>query len=262
MPEQEIQYPVDFVDRLEILWGGGFLSPGGAEEVKAIVAGIDLTGKTVLDVGCGTGGVDIVLAGELNAGRVVAIDVQAELLDRARVRMTSAHSHLKARVEFYLVSSGPLNWPDKTFDVVFSKDSLIHIVDKLALYKEVLRVLKPGGVFAASDWLGGANTHSSADWQRFMELTQHSFHMATAAQAETMLRDAGFVNVTSVDRNEWYADFTKQEVRDLEGPLRTRLLEVVDEDVYQHWLKVRRALRDAVNAGAMRPTHLRGFKAL
>jgi phosphoethanolamine N-methyltransferase len=261
MPEQEIQYPVDFVDRLEILWGEGFLSPGGPEEVKAIVAGIDLTGKTVLDVGCGTGGVDIVLAGELNAGRVVAIDVQVELLDRARARMTSAHSHPKERVEFHLVSSGPLNWPDETFDVVFSKDSLIHIVDKRALYKEVLRVLKPGGVFAASDWLGGENTNSSVDWQRFMELTQHSFHMATASQAETMLRDAGFVSVTSVDRNEWYADFTKQEVRDLEGPLRARLLEVVDEGVYQHWLTVRRTLKDAVNAGAMRPTHLRGFKA-
>jgi SAM-dependent methyltransferase len=261
MPEQQIQYPADFVDRLEILWGEGFLSPGGPEEVKAIVAGIDLGGKSVLDVGCGTGGVDIVLAGELNAGRVVAIDVQAELLDRARARIKSTHSHLKEKLEFHLVSSGQLNWPNETFDVVFSKDSLIHVTDKLALYKEVLRVLRPGGVFAASDWLGGESTHSSPDWQLFMELTQHNFHMATAAEAETMLREAGFINVTSVDRNAWYADFTKEEVRDLEGPLRTRLLEVVDEDLYQYWLRVRRTLRDAVNAGAMRPTHIRGFKA-
>jgi SAM-dependent methyltransferase len=261
MPEQEIQYPADFVDRLEILWGEGFLSPGGPEEVRAIVAGIDLTGKSVLDVGCGTGGVDFVLAGELNASRVVAIDVQAELLDRAQARLESAQPHLAGKVEFHLVSLGPLNWPNETFDVVFSKDSLIHIRDKAAMYDEVLRVLKPGGVFTASDWLGGENTHSSPDWQRVIELTQHSFHMATAAEAETMLRAAGFVDVTSVDRNAWYSEFTKQEVRDLEGPLRERLLEVLHEDVYQHWLEVRRASRDAVNAGALRPTHLRGFKA-
>jgi 2-polyprenyl-3-methyl-5-hydroxy-6-metoxy-1,4-benzoquinol methylase len=229
--EQEIQYPADFVDRLEILWGEGFLSPGGPQEVRAIVAGIDLTGKSVLDVGCGTGGVDIVLAGELKASRVVAIDVQAELLDRAQARLESAQPHLAGRVEFHLVSLGPLNWPNETFDVVFSKDSLIHITDKAGMYDEVLRVLK------------------------------HSFHMATAAESETMLRAAGFVDVTSVDRNAWYSEYTKQEVRDLEGPLRERLLGVVDEDVYQHWLEVRRALRDAVNAGAMRPTHLRGFKA-
>jgi ubiquinone/menaquinone biosynthesis C-methylase UbiE len=146
MPEQEIQYPADFVDRLEILWGEGFLSPGGPEEVRAIVAGIDLTGKSVLDVGCGTGGVDFVLAGELNASRVVAIDVQAELLDRAQARLESAQPHLAGKVEFHLVSLGPLNWPNETFDVVFSKDSLIHIRDKAAMYDEVLRVLKPGGV--------------------------------------------------------------------------------------------------------------------
>jgi SAM-dependent methyltransferase len=261
MQEQEIRYPADFVDRLEILWGKGFLSPGGPEEVRAIVAGIDLAGKSVLDVGCGTGGVDVVLAGELNASRVIAIDVQADLLSRAQARVKSAQPHLAGKVEFHLVSPGPLNWPNATFDVVFSKDSLIHITDKAAMYEEVLRVLKPGGVFAASDWLGGENTHSSPDWRRFMELTQHSFHMATAAEAETMLRAAGFVDVTSIDRNAWYSAFTKQEVRDLEGPLRERLRQVVDEDVYQHWLEVRRALRDAVNAGAMRPTHLRGFKA-
>jgi phosphoethanolamine N-methyltransferase len=170
------------------------------------------------------------------------------------------HADLAGKVEFKLVSAGPLDWPNETFDVVFSKDSLIHITDKAATYDEVLRVLKPGGVFAASDWLGGENTHSSPDWRRCIELTQHNFHMATAAEAEAMLRASGFVDVSSVDRNAWYSEFTKQEVSDLEGPLRERLLEVVDEDVYQHWLEVRRALRDAVNAGAMRPTHLRGFK--
>ena len=260
MPAQEIVYPVDFVDRLEILWGEGFLSPGGPEEVRAIVAGISLTGKSVLDIGCGTGGVDFVLAGELNAGRVVAIDVQAELLSRAQGRLESAQPHLAAKVEFHLASGGRLNWPNETFDVVFSKDSLVHITDKASMYNEMLRVLKPGGVFTASDWFGGKNTSSSPDWQRFMELAQHSFHMATAVETETMLRAAGFVDVSSVDRNGWYSECTKQEVRDLEGPLRERILEVVDENVYQYWLGVRRALRDAVNAGAMRPTHLRGFK--
>ena len=48
--------------------------------------------------------------------------------------------------------------------------------------------------------------------------------------------------------------------RHLEGPLRGRLLEAVGEDLYLGWLEVRRALRDSVHVGALRPTHLRGFK--
>ena len=260
MSEQEMHYPDHFVDRLEILWGEGFLSPGGPKEVRAIAAGIDLTDKSVLDIGCGTGGVDFILAGELGATHVVAIDIESALLDRARVRLASSHPGLAERVEFQLVSPGPLNWPTATFDVVFSKDSMIHIPDKAAMYAEVFRVLKPGGVFAASDWLGGDNTSTSPEWQRFSKLAHLDFAMATASEVEAMLRDVGFANVSSVDRNAWYSEFTKQEVRDLEGPLRSRLLEAVGKDLYVRWLEVRGVLRDSVNVGALRPTHLRGFK--
>lgn len=50
-----IQYPDHFIERLHAVWGDGFLSPGGPEEVKEIVRDINLTGKTILDIGCGTG---------------------------------------------------------------------------------------------------------------------------------------------------------------------------------------------------------------
>ena len=255
----DTQYPEHFVDRLEILWGDGFLSPGGPEEVRAIVKGISLAQKEVLDIGCGTGGVDFVLAGDLDAGRVVAIDVEQTLLERARKRLTSSHPDLVGRVDFQLVTPGPLKLPESSFDVVFSKDALIHIPDKAAIYREIFRVLRPGGVFAASDWLAGQNM-SAPEWLRYRKLGHLDFAMATASEAEAMLHDAGFIDVSSVDRNGWYSEVTKQEVRDLEGPLRDRLLGVVDEDLYRHWLEVRRTLRDAVNIGALRPTYLRGYR--
>ena len=44
---------------------------------------------------------------------------------------------------------GPLPFTDASFDVVFSKDALLHVPDKDALFAEIFRVLKPGGVFAA-----------------------------------------------------------------------------------------------------------------
>ena len=48
---------------------------------------------------------------------------------------------------------GPLPFADASFDIVFSKDALLHVPDKDALFAEIFRVLKPGGVFAASDWM-------------------------------------------------------------------------------------------------------------
>ena len=84
MSNEQIQYPDEFINRLEILWGEGFLSPGGADEVKLIFDGIDLNNKSVLDIGCGTGGAEVVLAGELNIDRVVGIDVEPQLIERTK----------------------------------------------------------------------------------------------------------------------------------------------------------------------------------
>ena len=82
-----------------------------------------------------------------------------------------------------------------------------------------------------------------------------------AGETEAAMRAVGFQDVSTVDRNAWYAPLTKHEVSQLEGPLRERIIEVSDEATYAHWINVRRTLRDSVLEGALRPTHLRGFKA-
>ena len=146
-----MQYAKNFTDALQFMWGEGFLSPGGPEEVAEMVAGIDLAGKRVLDIGSGLGGVDALLVTRHGAAQVVGIDVEPQLVEAARALV--AGKGLTERVTFQLVEPGPLPFLDASFDVVFSKDAMVHIADKAALYAEVLRVLKPGGWFTAADWL-------------------------------------------------------------------------------------------------------------
>ena len=93
-------YPQHFVDRLHIVWGNGFLSPGGPQEVMKIVDGLDFSGKSVLDVGCGSGGPAIVLAQETDASLIVAIDIQQALLDQAASFARKAT--VSSRLEFKL----------------------------------------------------------------------------------------------------------------------------------------------------------------
>ena len=258
MEETNIQYPAEFTDRLEVLWGEGFLSPGGPEEVREILNSIELQGKSVLDIGCGTGGVEVVLAKELGAGQVVGIDVEPQLIERSQQRMEQ-HG-LQDRVSLKLVTPGPFDFPDNHFDIVFSKDSMIHIADKNALFKEVLRVLKPSGQFAASDWLVGEDAESSTEWKTLQHVAHLNFEVATAQKCEDSLIRAGFGEVRTRDRNAWYAPVTQHELEQLEGPLRDEILSIATEESYQNWMKVRRALRDATKAGVLRPTHLFGTK--
>jgi len=258
MSEANIQYPPEFTNRLEVLWGEGFLSPGGAEEVREILKSIDLKGKSVLDIGCGTGGVEVVLAKVLCAGSVTGIDVEPQLIDCSQQRIEQ--HRLQDRVSLKLVKPGPFDFPDNHFDVVFSKDSMIHIADKNALFKEVLRVLKPGGQFAASDWLVGEDAESSTEWKTLQHVAHLNFEVATARICESSLTQAGFDEVRTRDRNDWYVPITQHELEQLEGPLREDILAIATEESYQNWLGVRRALRDATHAGALRPTHLFGTK--
>src|SRR5579859_556937 len=69
------EYDEAMVAALELLWGEGFLSPGGPAEIAEILKGGSIAGKSVLDIGCGIGGIDLLLATQYNATRVIGIDI-------------------------------------------------------------------------------------------------------------------------------------------------------------------------------------------
>ncbi|HCH99470.1 MAG TPA: SAM-dependent methyltransferase, partial [Alphaproteobacteria bacterium] len=62
MTDEEMLYDDVHIALLEDIWGEGFLSPGGPDEVARVLEGLDLSGKTVLDIGCGSGAIAVLLA--------------------------------------------------------------------------------------------------------------------------------------------------------------------------------------------------------
>ena len=91
----------------------------------------------MLDIGCGTGGPAIVLARDFGA-KMVCVDVEEQLL--ARARRNAGEAGVSERIEFKLVSLGPLPFDDGVFDMVFNKESMLHIPIKRALFADVFRV--------------------------------------------------------------------------------------------------------------------------
>jgi phosphoethanolamine N-methyltransferase len=255
----DIQYPDEFIDRLHVVWGQGFLSPGGPEEVREIVRGLDLEGKALLDIGCGTGGPASVLAKETGA-LVTGLDVEPQLLERAR--RTAEAAGVADRISFILAEPGPLPFEAARFDVVFSKDALIHIPDKRALYGEILRVLKPGGIFAASDWLAGAAAMDDPAFRRYVDLGHLKFTMATAEETAAIMRESGFAEVATRDRNAWFKEVSAREAAAIAGPLREQIIAVSDVQIYERWRDGRKALAEATAQGSLRPTHLRATRPL
>ncbi|MCL5778273.1 methyltransferase domain-containing protein [Limibaculum sp. FT325] len=203
---------------LERLWGEGYLSPGGVDEIRRTLSGIDLAGKTVLDIGCGAGGITVELARTFGAAHVIGIDVEEPGCATARRRVAKAG--LDGRVEIRKVEPGPLPLPDASVDVVFSKDSIVHIHDKDFLAREVFRVLKPGGWFAASDWLISHDGEPSPEMKTYLAAEDLDFGMASPRRYREALAAAGFTDIVLDNRNPFFRVEMRKDLARLEGPER------------------------------------------
>jgi cyclopropane fatty-acyl-phospholipid synthase-like methyltransferase len=143
-------------------------------------------GQRVLDIACGFGGTLRTLA-RLGCD-VKGIDISENCVNRARA--AAAEAGLDDRVDVAVGDFHDIDGEADSWDAVVCQEAIIHSDDRPKVFKEVFRILRPGGVFAFSDILTGENADTSMVAAAFARLGASVG--ATVDLYEEMARAAGF----------------------------------------------------------------------
>ncbi|KAJ0232496.1 Phosphoethanolamine N-methyltransferase 1 [Hirschfeldia incana] len=204
-----VQYKSNGILRYERVFGQGYVSTGGFETTKEFVAMMELKpGQKVLDAGCGIGGGDFYMAETFDV-HVVGIDLSVNMISFALERAIG----LNCSVEFEVADCTTKTYPDNSFDVIYSRDTILHIQDKPALFKKFFKWLKPGGRVLITDYCKSAETPSPT----FAEyIKQRGYDLHDVQAYGQMLKDAGFEDVIAEDRTDQFVRVLRRELEKVE----------------------------------------------
>ena len=102
----EGEYSKKQINTLEMIWGEGFLSPGGYDEIDLVLNNKSIENMTILDIGCGAGSAAFHFIKNHSVGHVTAVDVEKEVIDRAN-ELKIKYNYEKL-VNFKVIEPGPL----------------------------------------------------------------------------------------------------------------------------------------------------------
>lgn len=180
----------------------------------------DLQPKQILDLGCGTGNLTEAALKHYPDATIHALDISADILNECRVRFAGHHN-----IRYHQQDFSQLDFADESFDLVISSIAIHHIQDpeKVALYRKVYRLLRPGGVFVFADQTRGITGEiyqkhisrwkeeafklgsTEADWNLWMEHQDaHDYHTPVGWHLKE-LEDTGFGLVDVIWKNIMWA---------------------------------------------------------
>lgn len=176
--------------------------------------------KTILELGCGTGNLSLLLAENFPDATLTLVDASSEMIEITEARLKEKFLAHAQRANFMLAKFEDLNFEEKSFDLVTSCISLHHVKDKETVYEKIFNSLRTHGTFRFADQMRGASVwNHDKNWQRWLEFcrepencdeeeTQSLLDHAAAhdyytplAEHFRMLTDVGFKNVDCVWRN-------------------------------------------------------------
>jgi phosphoethanolamine N-methyltransferase len=202
------QYSRTGILRYEKIFGHGYVSTGGHETTEYLCSKLDgalRPGSRVLDVGSGIGGAAFHLAGTYGAV-VTGVDLSPEMINIALERAREANAPPSVRSILGDILTYPFEGP---FDVIWSRDALMHLPDKAGLFSRLYGLTAPGGQLVITDYAKGVGDRSP-EFRSYIEST--GYHVVDPASYGKLLEGAGYSDVVVEDATDRFVEILEREL--------------------------------------------------
>ncbi len=162
----------------------------------------------VLDLGCGTGNLIFEAARRWPGAKLTGLDGSVGMLKVVQREQANLPGSTRARLSFIRAYADSLPFPDASFDLVMTAFVLQQVPDRLAVLREMGRVLRPGGLVANYGWLDIGlerfapdaaleESLAQAGVTRPPDTEQRAGHYRSVRSSADELRAAGFRHVSA-----------------------------------------------------------------
>lgn len=203
-------------------------------------------------LGSGLGGAALHIAGQYKA-HVVGIDYSQNMVDICNERLFALPESERPSVEFKQGDASDTSlFADGTFDVIWTRDSILYLKDKHLVYTNFYKWLKPGGQLFVTDF-GRSMDEVSAEFEDYY--TSCHYYLEDLQGYAKTLEKAGFavehtqdissmfnelnradLKILDTQRSTFLSDFTEEELNHL--IIRWKKKISYTEDGYMKWLKL------------------------
>jgi ubiquinone/menaquinone biosynthesis C-methylase UbiE len=205
--------------------------------IRGREATLELAGKLdlgpqhhVLDVGSGIGGPSRHLA-FMYGCRVIGLDLTEQYCQIAG--MIAKQMGMSSKLVYLHGNALDMPFPDGSFDVVWTQHAAMNIPDKVSLYAEIRRVLKPGGLFAMYDVLAGGQgaPYFPLPWARDPSMS----YLLLPQELHELLEKTGFKILSWRDTSElglkWFREVAAKRMAQPDGKPRPGLQVLLGADI-------------------------------
>jgi len=207
----ENQYSENSIRRYEFVFGRTFVSTGGLQTTEEFCSSLNLKpGEIVLDVGVGAGGSALYMAKKYGV-HVKGVDLSSNMLNIAEKYKEELPKDVQSRLQFVKLDVTTVEFPNNSFDVIYSRDTLMHISDKQTLFKKFYQWLRPGGRLFITDYTRGEDENTySAEFKDY--LANRGYYTLPVTTYGSILQKAGFQNISANDETKLFVEILEIEL--------------------------------------------------